>query len=205
MTVTAEPRLSSSGSAGVLIDRDGTIIVDQAYRNDISSLRFEFGAVEGLARLAALGLPLVIVTNQSAIGRGLCSAQQVDAVNAEIAARLSRRGIAIAGCHVCPHAPGNPCPCRKPRDGLARQAAQAHGLALDRCFVIGDKDSDLALAAAIGATGILVTSGEGQGHRAAAEARNMAICANLAEAADLVADRLSPGEFSNQERLMPIC
>lgn len=131
--------------------------------------------------LAALGLPLAVVSNQSGVGRGLFPASAVDAVNARVAAVLGEAGVSIDGWYHCPHAPDAACDCRKPLPGMALAAARDLRLDLTRSFVIGDKPADLGLARAVGATGILVRTGEG-----AAVVTDGPACADLREAAATV-------------------
>ena len=172
--------------AGILLDRDGTIIVDRGYLADPAGVELERGAREGMRALAALRLPMAVVSNQSGVGRGLFSAAAVDAVNTRVAAVLSEAGVVIDAWYHCPHAPDETCDCRKPLPGMALAAARDLGLDLARSFVIGDKSADLGLARAVGATGILVRTGEG-----AAVAPDGLACADLREAAAVIARLLA--------------
>lgn len=145
----------------LLLDRDGTVIVDKQYLAHPDGVELERGAAAGLRALVAHGAVPVIVTNQSGIARGYFTQDEVFAVHARLDAMLRAEGVAIAGFFFCPHGPDDGCDCRKPRAGLARQAAEALGMSLAGAVVIGDKISDLELASAIGVTGVLVTTGEG--------------------------------------------
>lgn len=181
----------------ILLDRDGVIIRDQQYRNLSAEISFEEGAIAGLVRLSALGLPLAVVTNQSGIMLGLSTPRQVEAVHAVIAARLDRDVVRVHGWFVCPHSAQAGCECRKPRDGLARQAAAQLGLRLDQSYVIGDRRSDLELASAIGASGILVLTGQGRDHADWARVSGFPVCATLSDAAALIGQRLSALDQTN--------
>lgn len=144
----------------VLLDRDGTVIVDRPYLADPDGVQLLPGAAEGLRRIAGLGLGLVIVSNQSGVGRGYFGIDAVDRVNARMAELLAAEGVRLDGVYVCPHAPDAGCRCRKPRPGLVQQAARELGFEPARGFVVGDQPSDVALGRAVGATTFLVGRGE---------------------------------------------
>jgi histidinol-phosphate phosphatase family protein len=110
------------------------------------------GAGAAVARLRAAGCRLAVVTNQSAIGRGRLTAEQVAAVNRRVEDLLGPLGPWL----VCPHAPEAGCACRKPAPGLVLRAAEQLGVAPGRCAVIGDIGADVEAARAAGARGILV-------------------------------------------------
>jgi histidinol-phosphate phosphatase family protein len=136
----------------VLLDRDGTLVVDVPYNRDPDAVRAMPGAAEALARLRAAGIDTAVVSNQSGVGRGLLDMGQVDAVNRRVEELLGPLGPWV----VCPHAPGVGCDCRKPAPGLVLRAAELLGAEPSRCAVIGDVGSDVAAARAAGARAILV-------------------------------------------------
>lgn len=175
-----------SGRPAVLLDRDGTIIVERDYLSDPALVELEAGAAEGLRALAEAGFVLAVLTNQSGIGRGYFDLAAAEAVNARVAALLAAEGVSIAGWYLCPHAPGEDCECRKPRPGMALQAAAELGLDLSRSWVVGDKGSDVGLADAVGARAILVTTGHGRKDEATMRAQGVTVCATLAAAAGLI-------------------
>lgn len=146
----------------VFLDRDGTVIVEKDYLSDPAQASLEHGAIEGLSLLQAMGHPLVVLTNQSGIGRGLFEERDAARVNARVADLLRSHGIEIAAWYMCPHAPDAGCACRKPLPGMAIEASRDLNLNLAGSYVIGDKKADLQLADAIGATGILVATGHGR-------------------------------------------
>lgn len=143
----------------VLLDRDGTINVDKHYLADPDGLDLLPGALDGLRLLRDAGAVLAIVTNQSGIGRGLFDQAAADAVNDRLVSILAEHEIEIAHVATCPHHPDDGCGCRKPADGLALECAAATGLPLKTAWVIGDKDSDMGLAEAVGARGVLIGQG----------------------------------------------
>ncbi len=144
-----------------LLDRDGTIIEDRHYLSDPAGVALLPGAAEGLRSLHRLGMRLVVVSNQSGVGAGRITLPQLAAVNERFRAILAAEGIALAGIFNCIHSPEAGCSCRKPADGLARQAEAELGIDLGRVLVAGDKDSDLGLGRGLGAPTFLVLSGEG--------------------------------------------
>lgn len=173
--------------SAVLLDRDGTVIVEKHYLSDPAEVMLEARAVEGLKQLQAMGLPLVVVSNQSGVGRGLFGMDAVHAVNARVGELLAEEGIRIEAWYCCPHAPTQMCNCRKPLPGMALQAASDLGLDLTRSVVIGDKRSDVELAHAVGGVGILVLTGHADADRNWAERQSIPMARDLAEAAEIVA------------------
>jgi histidinol-phosphate phosphatase family protein len=136
----------------VLLDRDGTLVVDVPFNGDPARVTPVSGARSALDRLRAAGIPTAVVTNQSGIARGLLSAEQVAAVNARVERLLGPLGPWL----VCPHGPGDGCACRKPRPGLVLDAAARLGVPPERCALIGDIGADVQAARAAGARAILV-------------------------------------------------
>jgi histidinol-phosphate phosphatase family protein len=165
--------------AAVLLDRDGTLVVDVPYNADPERVVPVPGARGALDRLRASGVLLAVVTNQSGIGRGLMSADDVAAVNQRIEALLGPLGPWL----VCPHDPEAGCACRKPRPGLVLQAASRLGVAPDRCAVVGDIASDVRAAAAAGARGVLVPNERTRPEEIVAAPE---VAGNLGEAVDLL-------------------
>lgn len=178
----------SCGRPAILLDRDGTVIVERHYLSDPALVELEQGAAEGLSRLARNGWPLVILSNQSGIGRGLFDRAAADAVNDRVAELLGSHKIEVAGWYLCPHAPEAGCDCRKPRPGLALQAAAELGLDLGRSWMLGDKRSDVEMARAVGARAILVTTGHGAPDAEVLGAEGVPVCASLADAAAIISD-----------------
>jgi histidinol-phosphate phosphatase family protein len=142
--------------AAVLLDRDGTLVEDVPYNGDPARVRPLPGAREALERLRAAGVPLAVVSNQSGIGRGLVTRDQVEAVNRRVEELLGP----IGPWFVCPHDPADGCGCRKPRPGLVLRAAEGLGVAPADCVLIGDIGSDVRAAQAAGARGLLVPTGQ---------------------------------------------
>ena len=137
---------------GVLVDRDGTIIVDVPYNGDPALVQPLEGAKEALERLRAAGLRVGVLTNQSGVGRGMISDAQMRAVNARVDALLGP----FDGWFICPHAPGEDCECRKPKPKLIFDAAGAWSIDPQQIVVIGDKESDVEAAHNAGASAIKI-------------------------------------------------
>jgi D-glycero-D-manno-heptose 1,7-bisphosphate phosphatase len=173
-------------SPAVFLDRDGTIIVEKNYIADPDEVVLLEGAAEGLRAMGGGSFPLVIVSNQSGIGRGYFAVEQADAVQHRVAELLNGEGIKIAGWYMCPHAPQSKCRCRKPMPGMIEAAGKELGLDIARSVVIGDKRCDIDLAAGVGATGILVTTGHGQLDADYARSVQAPVCRDLIEASEIV-------------------
>jgi D-glycero-D-manno-heptose 1,7-bisphosphate phosphatase len=170
----------------VLLDRDGTLMHDRNYLADPAGIEILPGVVEGLKRFDELGLGLVVVTNQSGVGRGYFDAAAVERVNEKLIEILSAEGITFAGVYYCPHVDADECRCRKPRPGMAERAASELGFEPAESFVIGDREPDLGLGRAIGATTLLVRTGAGR--RTEAEHGGAAdyVVEGLPEAAEII-------------------
>lgn len=138
--------------AAVLLDRDGTLVEDVPYNGDPTRVTPVPTAEAALLLLRRAGIPTAVVTNQSGIARGLISADAVNAVHARIDDVLGPLGPWL----ICPHGPQDGCPCRKPAPGLLLAAADALGVDIGDCAVIGDIGSDVDAATAAGARAVLV-------------------------------------------------
>jgi histidinol-phosphate phosphatase family protein len=176
----------AAGRRAVFLDRDGTLNREIGYIGDPADLELLPGVGAALRRLAAAGLDLVVVSNQSAIGRGVLPAEAIAAVNARLVAFLAAEGVALAGFYVCPHAPDAGCDCRKPEPGLILRARDELGLDLAASWLVGDSAKDVAAARASGVRPLLVLTGWGKRDREAALAGGLAaddVVANLEAAA----------------------
>lgn len=170
----------------VLLDRDGTINVEKRYLSAPEQVELLPGAAEGIRRLAKAGLVPVVVTNQSAIGRGFLSLDTLERVHARLRELLMLEGATVQAIYVCPHTPDEGCDCRKPAPGMARKAGQEFRAELSRSFVVGDKPCDINLGKAVGAKTILVRTGYGlQLEREGTVAPDWVV-EDLAEAARLI-------------------
>lgn len=184
----------------ILLDRDGTVIVEKSYLADPAEVELAPGAGAGLRHLAAVGFTLVVVSNQSGIARGLMTEADVGAVNGRAAELLRAEGVEIAGWYHCPHGPDAGCTCRKPAPGLAHRAARDLGLDLTRSVVVGDKPSDIALGDAVGAGVVLVLTGHGSQSRNWARENRIPVAADLNAAAALIGNPMVAGLASTALR-----
>jgi D-glycero-D-manno-heptose 1,7-bisphosphate phosphatase len=145
----------------VLIDRDGTLIVERHYLCEADGVELLGGAVAGLRRLQEQGFGLAVITNQSGIGRGYFTQAAADAVHTRMTELLARQSIRLDGIYCCPHTPADRCACRKPMPGLIHRAAAELGFDPSEAVMIGDKPCDIAAGQAAGATTFLVRTGHG--------------------------------------------
>jgi histidinol-phosphate phosphatase family protein len=133
----------------LFVDRDGTLIADAGYPRDPALVEPLPGAIEALRELQA-HFALVIISNQSGIGRGLITEAEARTVHDRVIEVFARAGVGFAGSYYCPHAPEASCPCRKPAPGLLIDAARELGLDLATSVMVGDKPSDIAAGRAAG-------------------------------------------------------
>jgi histidinol-phosphate phosphatase family protein len=140
------------------LDRDGTIIRDAAYVRDPADVELLPGAADAIRRLNDARVPVIVVTNQSGIARGLLTQQDYERVSSRIATMLAAEGAHIDATYVCPHFPDitGPCECRKPALKLYRDATRDHALDPARSLFVGDRWRDVAPAAALGGRAIML-------------------------------------------------
>lgn len=140
----------------VFLDRDGTLNEDLGYIKSAAELRLLPGVAASLARLKAAGAKLVVVTNQSGIGRGLLTHKDLEAVHARLQGILEGEEAALDAIYFCPHHPDDGCRCRKPGTAMVERAASELQLDLRRAYVIGDRAHDIELGNIVGAKTILL-------------------------------------------------
>lgn len=146
----------------VFLDRDGVIIENRSdYVKSWEEVRFLPRALEALRRLSSSEHAVVLVTNQSAVGRGIISQEQAMAINRQVIAEIVAQGGRVDACYVCPHRPDEGCDCRKPAPGMLLRAGAELGLDLSRSYLVGDAVTDIEAARAAGVRGILVLTGRG--------------------------------------------
>ena len=136
------------------------------------------------------GLPVVVVTNQSGVGRGYFPESLVHSVNEVMKKELAAAGAGIDAIYYCPHMSADHCDCRKPKPGLLQRAALEHSLDLSRSFVVGDRYGDIELARNVRAMGVLVRTGYGEGelawHSAKWPTQPNFVAEDLSKAADWI-------------------
>jgi len=154
-------RPSTHVRPGILLDRDGTIIVDHGYVGSVDRVEFIDGAPEAIARFNRAGIPVAVVTNQSGVARGLYGLDEVARVHRHIQAHLAGYGARIDLFLYCPYHPAGIVEAfartsedRKPGPGMAHAAASALHLDLTTSWVVGDRPEDIGLAKAVGASAV---------------------------------------------------
>ena len=145
----------------VVLDRDGTINIEREYLSDPDQLELLPGVANGLRHLRKLDLGLVVITNQSGIGRGFFDWTRLDLIHQRLCTLLAAEGIQLEDIYVCPHRPSDGCTCRKPQPELLMKAAREHYFNPSKAFVIGDKIIDIEMGRQVGATTLLVRTGYG--------------------------------------------
>lgn len=150
--------------AAIFLDRDGVIIENRSnYVRDWSDVEFIPSAVQALAKYSISPFRFVLVTNQSAVGRGIISLSTAQAINERVVADLKKNGCRIDGVFMCPHKPEDNCACRKPKPGLLLQAADLLSIDLAKSLLVGDAWTDLQAGFAAGIPTLsLVLTGRGQ-------------------------------------------
>ncbi len=192
MSVTADRR------PAVFLDRDGVIIENcDQYVRRWADVTFISSALETLAQLAPSDYRIVMVTNQSAIGRGLLTLEDAWAINYRIVGIVHESGGRIDASYLCPHAPQDDCDCRKPRPGMLLQAAAELDIDLSRSIMIGDALTDMGAGRAAGVeTTLLVRTGRGREQErliaASADSHPSAVVDDLAAALAWVLSESAP-------------
>ncbi|MGE5217846.1 MAG: HAD-IIIA family hydrolase [Chloroflexota bacterium] len=145
----------------VILDRDGTIIEEREYLSSPDQVTLIPGAGAALREIRQLGFGLVVVTNQSGVGRGFFDAEQLERIHRRLEQLLENEGVRLDGIYSCPHVPDDGCDCRKPRLGLMEKAARELDFNPQNSIVIGDKACDIEMGQAAGALTFLVRTGYG--------------------------------------------
>jgi heptosyltransferase-2 len=155
------PVLSTASLAGVTVflDRDGTLNIDSGYLKSPDDLTVLPGVGAALAKLKQAGARLIVVTNQSGVGRGYFTSKDLEAIHSKLRLLLAEDGVTLDGLYFCPHHPDDRCNCRKPARGMVDRALAELHVDLSRAYVVGDSARDVELARQVGAKGLLVMTG----------------------------------------------
>lgn len=170
--------------AAIFIDRDGTIINDNGYIEEIELVDFYPYTIASLKKLQKNYL-LFIITNQSGISKGLLSEENVKLVNQHIEDHLRAHKVDIKATFYCPHTDQDNCHCKKPKPYFIEQAAKEYTLDLSASYMIGDHPSDVECGINAGVTPIYLLSGHGKKHQPELKL-NPRTCRDLEEAANLI-------------------
>lgn len=173
----------------VFLDRDGTIIVNKHYQKDPDVTELLPFAVDALYLLKNAGFGLVLVTNQSGIGRGLLTKADLAAVNRRMVLELGGDDSFFDGIYYCPHVAEDGCRCRKPGSGMLELASYTLGFAMSESYLVGDSASDIKAGDAVGATTILVRTGNGEKTEREGKVAPDYIADNLLTAAEWIRKR----------------
>jgi D-glycero-D-manno-heptose 1,7-bisphosphate phosphatase len=157
-----EERIYNIMNKAVFIDRDGTIITEKGYLSDPSGVEILPTAVEGVRLLKEAGFKIAVVTNQSGVGRGYFSLEELNNVHQYVLDYFQKNKASIDKVYFCPHAPGDNCSCRKPKPGMIEQAQQELNIDLSQSYMIGDSVEDIQLGQGKGVLSILVLTGYGE-------------------------------------------
>ena len=149
------------GSPGIFLDRDGVINrrIEGGYATKWSEFKFIPGIRGAISELSSLKLPIIVVSNQAGVGKGLLPGSRLVSITKRFVTVLRRAGARIDAVYYCPHRASQKCPCRKPKAGLLRRAAADWGLELKKSILVGDSASDARAAKAAGCRSVLMGAG----------------------------------------------
>jgi D-glycero-D-manno-heptose 1,7-bisphosphate phosphatase len=184
----------------VFLDRDGTIVDDPGFLKDPKQVRLLDGAAHAISRLNKAKIPVIVVTNQSGIGRGLISWDAYKGVSGRVEELLAAESAVLTATFVCPHHPEltGPCLCRKPGVKLYREAAVQYDVDLARSWWIGDRLSDVMPAQIFAGTALLVETGTGATYAGTARALGFAVVKDLAAAVEVVLSARAAAETTDR-------
>lgn len=154
----------------IFLDRDGTVIHDAGYPSDPCDVEPMPGAADALCLLHEAGFLLVLVSNQSGIGRGYITPEEAAAVHEEVIRQFEQEGVTFDGSYYCPHAPTAECTCRKPAPGMLLEAARDLNIDLARSVMVGDKESDIEAARRAGCAAVLFSPSQARSTTNSADA-----------------------------------
>lgn len=176
----------------LFLDKDGTLLEDVPFNVDPARMRFVDGAGEALAQLAALDVPLFVVSNQAGVALGRFEVARLDDVRERLEAMFAGCGATLTDAYFCPHHPQGSvaryavaCDCRKPRPGLLQRAAREHSVDLQRSWMVGDILDDIEAGKRAGCRSVLVCNGNETEWRPGVFRRADHLVRNLAEAVQL--------------------
>jgi heptosyltransferase-2 len=186
---TSDPGRPLAGFT-VFLDRDGTLNEDSGFVKTPDELKLLPGVPEALGRLQQAGASLIVLTNQSGVGRGFFTLRDLESIHARLRDLLARTQVKLDAIYFCPHHPSEDCPCRKPKRGMVDRAVAERRINLSRSYLIGDQARDIELAHLAGIPGLFVTSGPA-GRQPLLELESKGIqprrtVASLAEAAEWI-------------------
>lgn len=173
----------------IFLDRDGTLIEEVNYLSRVEDLRLFPFTAEAVKRLKEHGFLVIVVTNQSGIGRGVYTEADMHSIHSAIQEELSG---AIDAFYFCPHLPDGDCECRKPGLGMIESAIRDFQIDLERSWMVGDKKIDVETGIAANMSTILVSTGYGRSHEPLLEQSPTFVSADLGEAVKAIIASLTP-------------
>jgi len=182
-----------------VLDRDGTVIVERHYLSDPDKVELLAGVAASLRRLKRMGLGLVVITNQSGIGRGYFSESRVEEIHRRMNELLRKEQVRVDGIYICPHRPQDGCACRKPGTALVESAAAELRFDAQASFVIGDNACDIEMGHRVGATTFLVRTGYGARVEAEGAAVPDYVVGSIEKAVPMI-ERMMAGAMSGRGR-----
>ena len=160
---------NTRNNLAVFLDRDGTLNVDSGYPSSLEEIELIPGAIEAVKLLNAHKLPVIVITNQSGIARGMFSEEDVQVIHIGMKQMFADAGAVITDFYYCPYHPTKGqgkylrvSDCRKPKSGMFFDAAKDYEVKLENCYMVGDKLSDVEAGLRLNMPGVLVTTGEGK-------------------------------------------
>ena len=182
----------------LFLDRDGVINEDREdYVKSWPEFRFIPGVRSALKRLRKAGIPVVVITNQSVIGRGMITEKELSVIHERMGNAVQKTGGLLQKIYYCPHHPGDRCRCRKPRIGLLKRAAKEMDLDLKKSIFVGDTLKDIQAGNRAGCRTLLVQTGQGKESlikilSGKTRIRPDWVCDSLAAAIPLILENFAP-------------
>jgi histidinol-phosphate phosphatase family protein len=181
-------------SWAVFVDRDGTVIEELGYLSDPDKVQLVPNAARSISKLNKMGIPVVVISNQAGVARGLFTAGDLDRVHERVMKLLAAEDALVDAAYYCPHHPDYDvqCTCRKPKPGLLLKASEELGIELKQSFMVGDRLIDMQAGKAAGASTVFLRTGYGQRELQENQTEVLKIadrvCDDLAEAVDWILD-----------------
>ena len=180
----------------VILDRDGVINVDKGYVHRMEDFELLPGLIDALGLLPG-DFKLIVITNQSGIGRGFYTDKEFQGFTDQVIEYLLERGVRLHGVYYCPHVPADKCSCRKPNPALLERAIEEFHLDPKKCFVIGDDSSDIEMGEALGCHTIFLQR-EDRGRRARYPTRPEHVACDMMDAVRYILSLEPSGQGRSQ-------
>lgn len=191
------PPLALPNNVAVFVDRDGTINVDVDFLSSPAQLQLIPRSADAIRELNELNIPVIVITNQSGIARGLFTEEELGVVHRAMDGELFKYGAKVLAYYYCPHHPSGSiaqytidCTCRKPKPGMLIEAAAKFNFNLKRSFVVGDKCIDVQTGKSVGAISIQVATGYGKAEKDLCSSDRDCYAADLYDAVQFIKEKL---------------